>query len=82
MRATRGQDSQEASRGHSSLSTWSFFAAGQVDWKCWSPTDLGGKVPAWLKGSFILPTVGQFSFAGKAFQGVLGVVERGSGLFG
>ncbi len=39
----------------------------EVDWQCWTKDAL----PSWLNGSFILPSVAQFSMGGLSFQGVL-----------
>jgi len=38
-----------------------------VEWDCWQQP----KLPQWLSGSFILPSVAQFSMGGLEFQGVL-----------
>merc|ERR1711907_371266 len=38
-----------------------------VPWTCWDNAGL----PSWLNGSFIIPSVGQFSFGGRKFKGTL-----------
>lgn len=42
-------------------------STGEVDWQCWDTPSL----PSWLNGSFILPTVAQFSYGGLSFRGAL-----------
>jgi len=56
-------------RGHDDIGYGLMFedSINETNWKCWQPAGM----PAWLNGSFILPTVGQFSFGGREFKGVL-----------
>jgi len=39
----------------------------ETAWDCWDVPQL----PSWVNGSFIVPTVAQFSFGGREFKGAL-----------
>merc|ERR1711959_812031 len=39
----------------------------EASWQCWPSPSL----PAWVNGSWILPTVSQFGYGGRNFTGVL-----------
>ena len=56
-------------RGHEDVGYELMFedSKNETNWACWKTQNM----PEWLNGSFILPTVGQFSFGGRAFQGTL-----------
>ena len=42
-------------------------ATTEIEWKCWDAPAL----PSWINGSWIMPSVSQFSMKNTQFQGVL-----------
>ena len=53
-------------RGHEDVGYELMFedSKNETNWACWKTQNM----PEWLNGSFILPTVGQFSFGGRALR--------------